>query len=112
VVLVKEDDIPLHWKLGKVIRIHPETDGNMRMVTLQTSNGQFTRSVRKICPPPFEGNPREKLIIMKTKSAIIQCCPVYRRFSTFFFFIQFNKFNIFREHIILLGTPLNKFIYI
>jgi len=57
VVLVKDDNVPsLHWKLGKVIGLCPGADGKVRVVNLQTSSGQFTRSVRKICPLPFEGN--------------------------------------------------------
>lgn len=57
VVLIKDDSIPpLQWKLGKVLELHPGADNMVRVVTLKTSNGQFKRAVRKICPLPFEGN--------------------------------------------------------
>lgn len=59
VVLVKDNIHPLHWKLGKVISVHPGTDGKVRTVTLQTFNGQFTSLCKKIGPLQFESNPQE-----------------------------------------------------
>jgi len=57
VALIKEDTIlPLQWRLGKVIQLHPGLDNVVRVVTMQTTKGQFKLAVRKICPLPFEGN--------------------------------------------------------
>jgi len=63
IVMIKEDDIPpLQWKLGKVVGVRPGMDGVVRVVELQTAKGQFNRSVRKICPLPFQGNQGEERI--------------------------------------------------
>lgn len=57
VVLMKEDNIPpLQWKLGKVVQLHTGPDNVVRVVTLLSAKGQFTRAVRMVCPLPFEGN--------------------------------------------------------
>jgi len=57
VVLMKEDNIPpLQWKLGKVVQLHTGPDKVVRVVTLLSAKGQFTRAIRMVCPLPFEGN--------------------------------------------------------
>lgn len=57
VVLMKEDNIPpLQWKLGKIVQLHTGSDNVVRVVTLLSAKGQFTRPVRMLCPLPFEGN--------------------------------------------------------
>lgn len=41
--------------------MHPVSDNVVRVVTVQTSKGQFKRAARKDFPLPFEGNQPEKL---------------------------------------------------
>lgn len=50
-VLVKEDNItPLKWPLARIVEIIPGPDGRVRLVRIRTSNGNFLRSISKICP--------------------------------------------------------------
>lgn len=54
-VLLKEDNLPpLSWKLGRIIEVMPGSDGKVRVVRVQTMNGQFVRPISKISPLPFE----------------------------------------------------------
>ncbi|XP_062712587.1 uncharacterized protein LOC134289894 [Aedes albopictus] len=56
-VLLKEDKLPpLRWKLGRVIRIHPGSDGNIRVVTVKAQDGEYQRAISKICVPPIRDN--------------------------------------------------------
>ncbi|XP_062713843.1 uncharacterized protein LOC134290680 [Aedes albopictus] len=65
-VLIKEDNLPpLKWLLGRVTEIHPGVDGNIRVVTVRTKDGNVVRAISKICilpisdndqPPTTEGN--------------------------------------------------------
>ena len=56
-VLVKDDRLaPLHWKLGRVIQIHPGTDNHVRVVTVKTSDGEYKRPVVKLSLLPFEAS--------------------------------------------------------
>jgi len=53
-VIMKEENFPpLQWRLGRIVEIHPGRDGEVRVVTLRTSNGVFKRSVRKLCLLPL-----------------------------------------------------------
>lgn len=57
IVLVREDNLPpLHWKIGRVIEIHPDPNGVVRVAVVRTSHGKCKRAVRNLCPLPFEGN--------------------------------------------------------
>ncbi|XP_060872759.1 uncharacterized protein LOC132946718 [Metopolophium dirhodum] len=57
VVLLRDDNLPpLRWKIGRVEEVHVGSDGVIRVATISTSNGQFKRAVRLLCPLPFEGN--------------------------------------------------------
>ncbi|XP_071035186.1 uncharacterized protein [Parasteatoda tepidariorum] len=53
-VLLKTDWIstPLKWTSARILRTFPGSDGLVRVVEVKTSNGQFTRSIAKICPLP------------------------------------------------------------
>lgn len=52
-VLLKEDNLPpLNWRRGRVIELFPGTDGKVRVVKVQTREGNFLRSITKICPFP------------------------------------------------------------
>lgn len=56
-VLLKEDKLPpLKWKLGRVIDIHPGSDGNIRVVTVKSQDGQYQRAISKICVLPIRDN--------------------------------------------------------
>lgn len=52
-VLIKGDNVPLlKWKLGRIVQVHPGTDGKVRVVTLKTKSGEFKRPVVKLCKLP------------------------------------------------------------
>lgn len=56
-VLIKEDNIsPLSWALGRVLQVHAGTDDVIRVATVLSRGKEIKRSVRKLCPLPFEGN--------------------------------------------------------
>ncbi|XP_050059727.1 uncharacterized protein LOC126551012 [Aphis gossypii] len=56
-VLIKEDNIPpLSWSLGRVLRVHAGSDEVIRVATVLSRCKEVKRSVRKLCPLPFEGN--------------------------------------------------------
>ncbi|XP_064077635.1 uncharacterized protein LOC135195304 [Macrobrachium nipponense] len=50
VVLVHNETPRCMWKLARVIQLMPSSDGLVRVVKLQTSNGETTRSVDKLYP--------------------------------------------------------------
>lgn len=52
-VLIKDEQkSPLQWSLGRVVRLHPGTDGVVRVATLKTQQGTLQRPVVKLCPLP------------------------------------------------------------
>ena len=54
-VTVKEDNTPpLRWALGRIIAIHPDSEGVTRVVTIKTARGEYKRSVKKISPLPID----------------------------------------------------------
>lgn len=56
-VLVKEDNLPpLQWPLGRVTHVIKGADGNIRVVTIKTKNGSYTRAISKICVLPIRDN--------------------------------------------------------
>lgn len=61
-VLVKEDNLPPQlWKLGRVLQVHPGSDGVVRVATLKVGNGVCKRSVTKLCVLPFDGNEKDSM---------------------------------------------------
>lgn len=53
-VLLKDENLPpLKWKLGRIINVHPGTDGLTRVVDVKTAHGTYTRAITKICPLPI-----------------------------------------------------------
>ncbi|KAJ8962073.1 hypothetical protein NQ318_018022 [Aromia moschata] len=48
---------PLHWRVGRVLEIHPGSDNIVRVVTLKTALGTLKRPVRITLVKPFN-NPR------------------------------------------------------
>lgn len=45
---------PLQWPLGRVVDVHPGSDGIVRVVTVKTSRGILKRPVAKLCPLPSQ----------------------------------------------------------
>lgn len=54
VVLKNETTPPSQWRLGRVVRLHPGTDGICRVVTIHTTNGDLKRPLVKLCPLPMQ----------------------------------------------------------
>lgn len=53
--LIKDDNRNInHWPLGRVLEVHPGTDGLIRVVTLKTLSGILKRPIHKLSPLPIE----------------------------------------------------------
>ncbi|CAK9797165.1 hypothetical protein ANTQUA_LOCUS1055 [Anthophora quadrimaculata] len=53
-VTIRDDNSPpLHWKLGRVVDVHPGPDGVIRVATVRTPHGVYKRSVKKLAPLPI-----------------------------------------------------------
>ncbi|XP_050676867.1 uncharacterized protein LOC126973587 [Leptidea sinapis] len=53
-VVVKDDHLPpLKWRFGRVVGVHPGSDGVTRVADVKCSNGILRRAVTKICPLPI-----------------------------------------------------------
>ena len=49
VVVLKEDNvIPTRWPIAKIVKVNPGSDKIVRVVTLKTENGVYTRPVTKL----------------------------------------------------------------
>lgn len=48
-VVIIEDRPPLKWALGRIVSLHPGTDGITRVVTVRTAGGVLKRPVAKLC---------------------------------------------------------------
>uniref|UniRef100_A0A2A4K9T0 Integrase catalytic domain-containing protein n=1 Tax=Heliothis virescens TaxID=7102 RepID=A0A2A4K9T0_HELVI len=56
-VLVHDENLPPgRWALGRVVELHPGTDGKVRVVTLKTKKGQLKRPIVKLSPLPIRHN--------------------------------------------------------
>lgn len=54
-VLIKEDNIsPLNWLMERVINFHPGKDGIVRVTSVKTAKGDYTRPTAKLCPLPVQ----------------------------------------------------------
>lgn len=52
-VLLQEDNVPpLNWRMGRVSRLFPGTDGVSRVADVETTRGCFRRPLTRICPLP------------------------------------------------------------
>ncbi|CAG9109947.1 unnamed protein product [Plutella xylostella] len=52
-VVVKEDNLPpLKWRMGRVVAVHPGSDGIARVADIRTSTGVIRRAFSRICPLP------------------------------------------------------------
>ncbi|CAG4928687.1 unnamed protein product [Colias eurytheme] len=57
IVIIKDDNLPPgKWALGRVVELHPGSDGYVRVVTLKTKNGFMKRPVIKLCRLPVNEN--------------------------------------------------------
>ncbi|XP_078051680.1 uncharacterized protein LOC144477814 [Augochlora pura] len=53
-VVIKEDNLPpMQWALGRVLEVHPGTDGITRAVTIKTIQGNIKRNIRQLAPLPI-----------------------------------------------------------
>ncbi|UYV69731.1 hypothetical protein LAZ67_7000518 [Cordylochernes scorpioides] len=53
-VMLKEQDKPLQWKLARIVQIFPGEDDHTRVVLLRTPKGLLKRPITKICPLPYK----------------------------------------------------------
>ncbi|XP_055543518.1 uncharacterized protein LOC129729062 [Wyeomyia smithii] len=54
-VLIKEDNQPpLKWKYGRITAILKGSDHHIRVVTVRTAQGEYRRSISKICVLPIQ----------------------------------------------------------
>ncbi|UYV63123.1 hypothetical protein LAZ67_2003219 [Cordylochernes scorpioides] len=53
-VLLKEQNKPLQWKLARIVQIFPGEDDHVRVVLLRTPKGLLKRPITKICPLPYK----------------------------------------------------------
>ncbi|XP_037930801.1 uncharacterized protein LOC119665645 [Teleopsis dalmanni] len=59
-VLIRDERLPLSsWLLGRIIQVHPGTDGAVRVVTIKTQSAIVKRPISKISvlPIDIEGRP-------------------------------------------------------
>jgi hypothetical protein len=54
VVLIEDNLSPLQWRLGRVVHVHPGSDGVVRVVSVKTVSGTYKRAVKKLCIIPTE----------------------------------------------------------
>ncbi|UYV70009.1 hypothetical protein LAZ67_7001455 [Cordylochernes scorpioides] len=52
-IMLKEQDKPLQWKLARIVQIFLGEDDHTRVVLLRTSKGLLKRPITKICPLPY-----------------------------------------------------------
>ncbi|KAJ8703598.1 hypothetical protein PYW07_017522 [Mythimna separata] len=60
IVIIKDENLPPgKWALGRVVELHPGSDGHVRVVTLKTKNGLLKRPVVKLSllPTDRDNNP-------------------------------------------------------
>ncbi|XP_043468116.1 uncharacterized protein LOC122502236 [Leptopilina heterotoma] len=54
-VLIKDDNSPpMKWLLGRVVELHPGTDGLIRVVSLRTHKGIVKRAITRLCVLPVD----------------------------------------------------------
>ena len=52
-VLVKELNLPpTKWRLGRILQVHPDADGCVRVISIRTSRGNITRPVTEVSRLP------------------------------------------------------------
>ncbi|UYV73400.1 hypothetical protein LAZ67_10003053 [Cordylochernes scorpioides] len=53
-VILKEQNKKLQWKLARIVQIFPGEDDHVRVVLLRTPKGLLKRPITKICPLPYK----------------------------------------------------------
>ena len=43
----------MQWPLGRVVQVHPGSDGIIRTATIKTARGILKRSVKRLAPLPY-----------------------------------------------------------
>ncbi|XP_022170758.1 uncharacterized protein LOC111034046 [Myzus persicae] len=57
VVIIREDNLPpLQWRMARVKEVHQGSDGEIRVATVAGQGWECKRSIRKLCPLPFDDN--------------------------------------------------------
>lgn len=57
VVMIREDNLPpLQWRMVRVKEVHQGSDGEIRVATVAGQGWECKRSIRKLCPLPFDDN--------------------------------------------------------
>ncbi|XP_078051509.1 uncharacterized protein LOC144477649 [Augochlora pura] len=70
IVILREDNTPpLQWPLGKVVKIHPGSDGIARAATVKIGTKVLDRSIKRLVPLPNQAD--------NTGSAIAEAKEVY-----------------------------------
>ncbi|CAG7716870.1 unnamed protein product, partial [Allacma fusca] len=55
IVLIKEENLPpLNWRMGRVIKVHPDENNRVRVATIRTSQGEMKRPVVKLALLPLD----------------------------------------------------------
>ncbi|XP_055588802.1 uncharacterized protein LOC129741122 [Uranotaenia lowii] len=55
VIICDDNKQPIHWRMGRIVKVHPGEDGVIRVVTIRTANGLLTRPIERVCIlPKFE----------------------------------------------------------
>eukprot|EP00102_Acyrthosiphon_pisum_P017031 XP_008188215.1 PREDICTED: uncharacterized protein LOC103310743 [Acyrthosiphon pisum] len=77
-LLIKEDNIPpFPWSLGRVVRAQAGADGVVRVATVWSRGKEVKRSVRKLCPLPFEVGPLQPEELRAAEIAVIKITQSY-----------------------------------
>lgn len=59
-VVIREDNLPpMHWKMGRIVSVHPGNDGVARVATIKTSGGVVKRAAARLCILPVPVLPKE-----------------------------------------------------
>ncbi|XP_065089784.1 uncharacterized protein LOC135710976 [Ochlerotatus camptorhynchus] len=54
VVLREENMAPQQWRMGRIVQTHPGSDNIVRVVSIQTANGEVKRAIGRIAVLPIE----------------------------------------------------------
>ena len=56
-VLIRDNNqSPMNWKLGRVVKLHPGTDGIVRVVFIRTTDTTIKRAVNQVYVLPISSN--------------------------------------------------------